>query len=259
MLSMLPGISDTGPVTAIIIRTIAPVLILRWPLGGMLVSILADYLDVVIVAVMQSGTWSHYTPIDKLLDIYMLGFAVSVSLYWTNTLARRASVILFALRLMGVLVLVLTESRWVLFAFPNVFELFYLFHLSTLKWFEKIEIDSCRRLATVVALITLLKMFHEYVLHVGGFHPLSYVWGAVIVTVICCLPTGAISIAYVALHRARIESGRASDAEQLVAKAKTWGWATAAMGSVSVIIWVGLAGLNLTVDYGRVFAVFSTL
>ena len=67
-----------------------PVLILRWPLGGFIASVLADTLDVVIVAAIRSGTFEDYTSADKLLDTYMLAFAALVSWRWQNRIARTA-------------------------------------------------------------------------------------------------------------------------------------------------------------------------
>ena len=248
-------ISGSGPLVAVIIRIIAPVLILRYPLAGMVVAILADTLDVVVVALMRSGTFGdNYTALDKLLDLYALGYAVSVSLFWNNRLASTTSTILFAYRLIGVLVLVLTGLRWILFVFPNIFELFYLFHLSTLKWFRGVEVDGLRRLATVLTLMTLTKMVHEYVLHVGGFGPLPFLWGAILVTIVCCLPTSLLAIAHAARYHKRLRSGHAGDVTHEAATAKMWGWVTAAIGAGLTVIWIGLAGLNLTVSYGEVFS-----
>ena len=245
---IFPELSDTGPLVAVFIRILAPILILRWPLGGMVVSMLADTLDVVIVATLRTGTFKDYTSLDKLLDTYSLGFAASVSLQWKNRIARHTSIALFTYRLAGVLALALTGYRWVLFLFPNVFEFFYLYHVATLKWFRAIEVDRCQRLVVALVLLTLMKLVQEYVLHVGGFYSLSYLWGAVIVTVLCCLPTGLGSITYTVLHLRRTGSGDAT----LAAKAKMWGLITLAVGTGFVIFWVGLAGLRFADKFGSV-------
>ena len=250
---IFPEISDTGPIVAVVIRIITPVFILRWPLGGMVVSVVADTLDVVVVAVIQSGTFNDYTSLDKLLDTYALGFAASVSLLWENKLARRTGTILFAYRLTGVLALALTGSRLALFLFPNIFELFYLYHMATVKWFPNIEVDRYQRLAVVLLLLTLMKMVQEYVLHLEGFQSFDYLSSAVIVTGFCCLPAGITSISYVTLYYRGIRRGNPAKALQFAAKARLWGWVTGAIGSGLVLFWVGLAGLNFTVNYGEVF------
>lgn len=55
-----------------IIRLVAPLTILRWPLGGVLVSILADALDQNILRLFGIYTFDDYQKWDKALDIYYL-------------------------------------------------------------------------------------------------------------------------------------------------------------------------------------------
>ena len=249
-----PEISGAGPLVAVIVRIAAPMLILRWPFGGMAVSILADVMDVVIVAAIQSGTFEDYTSLDKLLDTYALGFAALMSLFWKNSVARNTSIILFAYRVLGVLIFFLTSSRWVLLVFPNVFELFYLFHLTTLKWLDKIEVDDFRKLTIALSLLTLMKIAQEYVLHVGGFHPMPYFAGVLILTVLCCLPTGVASVIYAAQQRQMTRHDRADCAARAAAKARLWGLARVAIGSGMAIFWIVLTGLDFTVAHATVFS-----
>ena len=250
---IFPEISDTGQIVAVAIRIIAPVFILRWPLGGMVVSMIADTSDVVVVAAIQSGPFKDYTPLDKLLDTYALGYAASVSLFWRNSLAKRTSIVLFAYRLTGILVLALTGSRLALVLFPNVFEFFYLYHLSTVKWFQNIEVDRYQRFALVLSLLIPLKMVQEYVLHAEGFNSFPYLYSSAIVTGFFCLPVGTASIFYITMHYRETGRGDLAKAVQFAAKAKLLGWVTAAIGSGFVMFWAGLAGLNFTVNYGQVF------
>ena len=90
----------------------------------MIASIIVDSIDVVIVAAIRSDSFLNYTTTDKMLDTYMLAFAVFVSLRWENKIARFTSIALFLYRLVGVIVLLVTDTREVLFIFPNVFQLF---------------------------------------------------------------------------------------------------------------------------------------
>ena len=251
---MLPELAVTGPAVVIGIRVVAPILILRWPLTGVIVAILVDILDVVIVAAMQSGTYDNYTSLDKILDTYALGYAVAVSLHWKNKLAKHTSIVLFVIRLTGVLVLFLTGYRWVLFAFPNIFELFFVYHLLTLRGLRTAEVDGMRKLAVVLILLALPKMVQEYELHVGGFLPVPYILRAAVATVFCCLPAIIASITYIAMHRREVKNGRIDDAQHAAVSAKSWGLVTVAMGAGLTIFWIGLAGLNLTVSYGQVFS-----
>ena len=111
-----------GPLVATIVRLIVPLFILRWPLGGLIASAIADTLDVVIIAAIRSGMFEDYTGMDKLLDTYMLVFAAIVAWRWENRFARFAGIALFGYRVVGVAFLQLTDARWVLFVFPSVFD-----------------------------------------------------------------------------------------------------------------------------------------
>ena len=163
-----------GPFVATIARVIVPVLILRWPLGGFIASVLADTLDVVIVAAIRSGTFEDYTATDKLLDTYMLAFAALVSWRWQNRIARNTSIALFGYRVIGVAILQLTDARWVLFVFPNMFDFFYVYHLITTRWFPALEVKGYRMLVYVLLILGGMKLGQEFILHVVEFRPLCW-------------------------------------------------------------------------------------
>ena len=164
-----------GPLVATIVRLIVPVLILRWPLGGLIASAIADTLDVVIIAAIRSGMFEDYTNADKLLDTYMLAFAVVVSLRWENRIAKLASLGLFGYRVVGVAILQLTDARWVLFVFPSVFDFFFIYHLVTIRWFPALEVKEYRTLALVLLILSGMKLVQEFILHVVEFRPLCWV------------------------------------------------------------------------------------
>ena len=80
-----------GPFVATIVRLIVPVFILRWPLGGLIASAVADTLDVVLIAAIRSGMFEDYTSTDKMLDTYMLAFAAIVAWRWQNRIIENDS------------------------------------------------------------------------------------------------------------------------------------------------------------------------
>ncbi len=163
-----------GPLVATIVRLIVPLLILRWPLGGLIASVIADTLDVVIIAAIRSGMFDDYTSMDKLLDTYMLAFALLVSLRWENPIAKFASIALFGYRVVGVAILQFTDARWVLFVFPSVFDFFYVYHLVTTRWFPALEVNGYRKLACVLLILTGMKLVQEFILHIVEFRPLCW-------------------------------------------------------------------------------------
>ena len=163
-----------GPFVATIVRLIVPVFILRWPLGGLIASVVADTLDVVLIAAIRSGMFEDYTSADKLLDTYMLAFAALVSLRWDNRIARFASIALFGYRVVGVVILQLTDARWVLFVFPSVFDFFFVYHLVTTRWFPSLEVKGYRMLAYLLLILSGMKLVQEFILHVVEFRPLCW-------------------------------------------------------------------------------------
>ena len=168
-----------GPLVATIVRLIVPVFILRWPLAGFIASVVADTIDVVLIAAIRSGMFEDYTSADKLLDTYMLAFAALASLRWQNRIARSAAIALFGYRVAGVIILQLVGTRWVLFVFPNVFDFFFVYHLMTIRWFPVAEVTGYRVLAYVLLILGGMKLFQEFILHVVEFRPLCWVSGSI--------------------------------------------------------------------------------
>ena len=164
-----------GPFITIAIRLAVPTLILKWPLAGMIAAAVADITDVIILALLESGTFEDYTIADKLLDTYTLMFALIVALRWDNSIVKRTCVVLFLYRVVGIIVLVITNERWVLFAFPSVFDFFFVYHLVTVRWFPVLVIDSYRDLIIVLSILLTMKLFQEYILHVAQTKPLCWV------------------------------------------------------------------------------------
>ena len=101
---------------------------------------MADTLDVIIAGAIGRGEFQNYAAADKLMDTYYLTFAVIISLRWSNTLAKRASVVLYLHRLIGVVLFELTGVRVLLLIFSNLFENFVVFYLVMQRFFPKFSI-----------------------------------------------------------------------------------------------------------------------
>ena len=160
-----------GPIIVTVFRLIIPISILRWPLGGVIASTIADALDVVVAGAIGLGEFADYTSADKLLDSYLLTFMAISAFRWENRIARYTCLALFGYRMVGVALLLLTQQRWLLFVFPNVIEFFWLYHVVTARWFSRFEVRDIRRLALVLVILIGLKLPQEYLLHVMGFGP----------------------------------------------------------------------------------------
>jgi hypothetical protein len=161
-------------------RVIGSLPVLRWPFIGGIVAILCDLGDLFLMNLLDLGGVRNYQTFDKWLDqVYMLTF-LAVTLQWQllpKTLARG----LFAYRTVGFVVFEMTKSRKILFAFPNVFEFWFLW-VAGLKFFdlERTQKDAGERrsllfpyryspaqVVAVLGLLTSAKLFQEYVLHYG--------------------------------------------------------------------------------------------
>jgi hypothetical protein len=164
-------------VIVIILRLIVPLSILRWPLGGALVSMALDAADVILVDAIasvlgQPGEFGpFYAQIDKWLDLWYLSLELVVTRRWPEALVRRAAAGLFAWRVVGVILFEITASHPLLFVFPNLFENFYLYILIVRRFAPRLEPRSVPQLVLVIGVLFIPKAVQEYVLHVEEMHP----------------------------------------------------------------------------------------
>jgi len=161
----------------IAIRVLVPLSILRWPLAGGLLSLVVDALDVVLVDTIAGllGQPPEFGPIyaqlDKWLDLYYLALEVIVARRWPEVVARRAAYLLFAWRLLGVILFEITVERPLLVIFPNLFENFFLYVLVVRRWFPRFMPQTVRQTILVNAILLVPKEIQEYVLHWEELHP----------------------------------------------------------------------------------------
>ncbi|MFN8513241.1 MAG: hypothetical protein U0841_11755 [Chloroflexia bacterium] len=170
----LPFDLSKGQGVVILLRLAAPLLILRWPLVGGVAAMLIDGADVIIVDLFgPGGMGPFYHAIDKYLDLYYLGLEALVSLGWTETAPRRASIALYLYRLVGAIAFEITGIRLLLVFFPNLFENWFLFYLVRCRFFPRLRLDTWPRVGTALALLYIPKFFQEYILHYRQLQP----WG----------------------------------------------------------------------------------
>ena len=147
----------------VVLRVLLPLTILRWPLAGGIVALLADALDIVLASLVDLGGLWQYHNLDKFLDTYYLGLEAIVAQRWT-ALPRWTATLLFAYRLTGVVLFEVTNIRLFLFFFPALFENFFLFYAALLRFFPEYDLTP-RRLGYWLAILLVPKMVQEYVLH----------------------------------------------------------------------------------------------
>ncbi len=139
--------------------------VLKWPFAGALFALLTDFGDLFLMDWL--GGIADYQRFDKVCDLaYMTTFA-AVALRW-RPLERNVALALLGLRLFGDALFELTGARAVLFAFPNVFEFWFIFVAARDRFRPAFAIDG-RGAAVVLALLLAAKEVQEWFLHVNRF------------------------------------------------------------------------------------------
>jgi hypothetical protein len=139
--------------------------VLRWPFWGALAAIAVDFSDLFLMNLIDLGGLGDYQSFDKWLDLAYMATFLAVAARWTG-LPKRVAIGLFAFRMMGVAVFEVTQARWVLLAFPNVFEFWFVFVAARDRFRPSYEITAGRALWWLAGLAAV-KEFQEYALHLG--------------------------------------------------------------------------------------------
>lgn len=157
---------DLMVVVIISLRLLVPLIMLRWPLFGVLASVAVDGYDYSTLYNSVLGG-DNYQLTDKLLDTYFLAIALYASRRWTDKIAQKAMLWLFGYRVVGVLILLITGQEYLLFFFPNLVLDFFIFYLLyTLISSDNKMVSGWRDLTATLTVILIPKMINEYYLHV---------------------------------------------------------------------------------------------
>jgi len=168
---------------AVAVRLLAPLLIFKWRIAGMVLAVLADALDVVLAdffAILlgeAAGFGERYQLFDKLLDTYCSALWLIVSLSWKNTLARNTSIILFAYRLTGFILFEVTGIRALFLFFPNLFAIFFFFYTIAERFFPRLAPKTLPSLLLALLLLSIPKFLQEWGLHYAQLHPWQWIKG----------------------------------------------------------------------------------
>ncbi len=161
---MLPAMTAEA-LLIVLVRIAGSLPVLRWAFAGAVIAILVDLSDLFIRDFVDLGGIPRYQTFDKWLDqVYLLTFLV-VALRWEGV-PRTIAIALYVYRLPGFLLFELTGERWLLMAFPNVFEFWFLAVAAQRHWWPDFK-WTWRNAALWLIPLTLLKELHEYALHVG--------------------------------------------------------------------------------------------
>lgn len=167
-----------APAIVIAIRILVPFSILRFPFWGMVLSVLADALDIVIFSWLGWGILEGkgiYHELDKVFDMYYLSFAAYKTLGWQDALARKTSAVLFLWRFAGFAVFEITGIRQIILFAPNIFENFYLLWQATLQFFPESRTLTKKKLAVYLLIAAIPKIIQEYIMHYLEFPTWAFI------------------------------------------------------------------------------------
>ena len=150
-------------------RLIAPLFIPRFPLPGVLVSMVLDAVDQTIFQTFTTvGTPDWYQGYDKAFDIYYLTIAfLATYRNWENIVAFSMSRFLYFFRLIGVVLFESTGARALLLLFPNTFEYFFItIEAVRTRWNVK-KMAPVLVVLIAFAIWVFIKVPQEYWIHIA--------------------------------------------------------------------------------------------
>jgi hypothetical protein len=148
----------------------------RFPLPGILASLVLDAADQTLFQQFTSLELSGYQGYDKALDIFYLTIAyISTLRNWANHFAFQVSRFLFYWRLVGVALFEMTHLRPLLLIFPNTFEYFFIFYeVYRLRWDPR-QMSRKLIIGAAVAIWIVIKLPQEYWIHIGQLDTTDFI------------------------------------------------------------------------------------
>jgi len=165
----MTDISDLAVFWAVVAaRFFVPFAIPKYPLPGVLASLIIDGIDQTIFQQYTNLPLDKYQGYDKALDIYYLTVTyLSTFRIWTNLFAFQLNRFLFFYRLSGVTLFELIQLRPLLMIFPNTFEYFFIFYeIVRLKW-NPGRLSRLHLVGAAALIWIFIKLPQEYIIHIA--------------------------------------------------------------------------------------------
>ena len=159
-----------------IARFLLPLTIPRYPVPGIVASLLLDAVDQTIFQQFPGLPLERYQGYDKALDIYYLTIAyISTLRNWANHFAFQISRFLFYWRLAGVALFELTHLRPLLLIFPNTFEYFFIFYeVYRLRWDPR-RMPRKLLIGAAAFIWIVIKLPQEYWIHIAQIDTTDFI------------------------------------------------------------------------------------
>jgi hypothetical protein len=153
--------------SVVAVRFAVPLIILRYPIPGIVAAIVADG-DKGVLRAYTHLSLDNYQLYDKSLDVFYLSIAYVATLRnWRNPTAVTIGRFLWFYRLFGVSLFALVGDGRLLFLFPAAFEFFFIIY-ETIRVRWNAERLTGSDLLLVAAAAWMLKLPQEYWLHVAN-------------------------------------------------------------------------------------------
>lgn len=152
----------------VLARFLIPLTIPRYPLPGVIASLVLDAIDQTIFQQFTNLNLDGYQGYDKALDIYYLTITYIATLRnWSNLFAFKVSRFLWYYRLVGITLFELTGARWLLIVFPNTFEYFFIFYeIVRLRWDPR-RLSKRAVIIATAAIWIFIKLPQEWWIHIA--------------------------------------------------------------------------------------------
>ena len=147
----------------VLVRLLGAMPVLRWPFYGALVAVLVDQSDLFIMNLVHLGGVDDYQALDKYLDQACLLTFLIVALRWPAPLSA-ISLGLYLYRFVGFVAFEATGERWLLLAFPNFFEFWFIGFAGFRQFPFAQRLERSQVLGLAGGLIAV-KLFQEYAIH----------------------------------------------------------------------------------------------
>ena len=145
------------------LKLLAALPVLRWPLAGAVLSILADGLDVVVMNYVNLGGGGirDYHLFDKWTDLFAYVTFLVVALRF-DPRDRAIALVLWLTRMLGIALFEFAHLRSALLLCPNLFETWVLYVLVRNAWFPNAPRGTR---AAVLGTMVVTKLLQEWLLH----------------------------------------------------------------------------------------------
>lgn len=159
-------------VIATAVRVLVPLLMFRWPLAGVLLSMLTDVSDFAFLNTQTPEAYAFYQSWDRALDLYFYLVSIPMVMKWKDASSRSIAFAFLGYRMIGQVLFFLAQSRRFLFFFPNFYDNFLVIYLGYVLIFKRSRlIDSPVDVLVIGPLLLIPKIVHEYFLHFLELQP----------------------------------------------------------------------------------------